>query len=133
MKAAVVKENSKVEIENFDISEIKPNELLIKMQSCGICGSESLQQVRLKAKPVTNHFDVSHEAVNQAVEQLSNKQPLQNSTGARIFATSLKNIEIDLGLQVNYFLDTQRPLEAKRLKERTNFGIFLKKETLKCF
>ena len=30
---------------------------------------------------------------------------------------AIKNIEIDLGLQVNYFLDTQRPLEAKRLKE----------------
>jgi L-iditol 2-dehydrogenase len=40
MKAAVVKENSKVEIENFNISEIKPHELLIKMQSCGICGSD---------------------------------------------------------------------------------------------
>jgi L-iditol 2-dehydrogenase len=40
MKAAVVKGNSKVEIENFDISEIKPNELLIRMQSCGICGSD---------------------------------------------------------------------------------------------
>ena len=40
MKAAVVKGNSKVEIENFDISDIGPNELLIKMQSCGICGSD---------------------------------------------------------------------------------------------
>ena len=40
MKAAVVKGNSKVEIENFDISELAPNELLIKMQSCGICGSD---------------------------------------------------------------------------------------------
>ena len=40
MKAAVVKGNSKVEIENFNISEIKPHELLIKMQSCGICGSD---------------------------------------------------------------------------------------------
>ena len=40
MKSVVVKGNSKVEIENFDIAEIKPNELLIKMQSCGICGSD---------------------------------------------------------------------------------------------
>ena len=34
MKAAVVKGNSRVEIENFDISDIGSNELLIKMQSC---------------------------------------------------------------------------------------------------
>ena len=40
MKAAVVKGNSKVEIENFDIADIGSNELLIKMQSCGICGSD---------------------------------------------------------------------------------------------
>ena len=40
MKAAVVKGNSKVEIEDFDISDIGSNELLIKMQSCGICGSD---------------------------------------------------------------------------------------------
>jgi Zn-dependent alcohol dehydrogenases len=40
MKAAVVKGNSKVEIENFDISDIGSNDLLIKMQSCGICGSD---------------------------------------------------------------------------------------------
>jgi Zn-dependent alcohol dehydrogenases len=40
MKAAVVKGNSKVEIENFTISDVGSNELLIKMQSCGICGSD---------------------------------------------------------------------------------------------
>ena len=40
MKAAVVKGNSKVEIEDFDIYTMNPNELLIKMQSCGICGSD---------------------------------------------------------------------------------------------
>ena len=40
MKAAVVKGNSKVEIEKFTLADIGPNELLIKMQSCGICGSD---------------------------------------------------------------------------------------------
>ena len=39
MKAAVVKGNSKVEIENFTISDVGSNELLIKMKSCGICGT----------------------------------------------------------------------------------------------
>ena len=40
MKAAVVKGTSKVEIENFTLADIGSNELLIKMQSCGICGSD---------------------------------------------------------------------------------------------
>ena len=39
MKAAVVKGNSKVEIENFTISDVGSNELLIKMQF-RICGSD---------------------------------------------------------------------------------------------
>ena len=45
---------------------------------------------------------------------------------------AIKNIEIDLGLQVNYFLDTQRPLEAKRLKERTNFDLEMIRELGYC-
>ena len=40
MKAAVVKGNSKVEIENFDLNELGSKDILIKMQSCGICGSD---------------------------------------------------------------------------------------------
>jgi|TARA_B100001750_G_C15362470_1_gene522939 formate dehydrogenase accessory protein FdhD len=70
-------------ISNQRFAELKERRRsLTGRTGCGICGSESLKQVRLKAKPVTNHFDVSHEAVNQAVEQLGTKQPLQNSTGA---------------------------------------------------
>jgi excinuclease ABC subunit B len=45
---------------------------------------------------------------------------------------AIKNIEIDLGLQVNYFLDTHRPLEAKRLKERTNFDLEMIRELGYC-
>ena len=45
---------------------------------------------------------------------------------------AIKNIEIDLGLQVNYFIDTQRPLEAKRLKERTNFDLEMIRELGYC-
>ena len=45
---------------------------------------------------------------------------------------AIKNIEIDLGLQVNYFLNTQRPLEAKRLKERTNFDLEMIRELGYC-
>tara|TARA_Y100000389_G_scaffold204399_1_gene256717 strand:- start:1728 stop:3731 length:2004 start_codon:yes stop_codon:yes gene_type:complete len=45
---------------------------------------------------------------------------------------AIKNIEVDLGLQVNYFLETGRPLEAKRLKERTNFDLEMIRELGYC-
>ena len=49
---------------------------------CGICGSDSLQQVRLPVKRVRTHFKVGHEAIDSAVGDLISKQPLQNETGA---------------------------------------------------
>ena len=49
---------------------------------CGICGSDSLQQVRLPVKRVRTHFKVGHEAIDSAVGDLVSKQPLQNETGA---------------------------------------------------
>ena len=40
MKGAIVKTNSQVEIKNFEIPELSPNDILVKMQTCGICGSD---------------------------------------------------------------------------------------------
>ncbi len=48
MKAAVVKGNSKVEIEDFDISDIDPNELWLKMQSCMVMVSLEKNGISLK-------------------------------------------------------------------------------------
>jgi len=70
-------------LSNQRFSELKERRRsLTGRTGCGICGSESLQQVRLAAEPVSNHVDVSHGAVNNAVAELSAKQPLQNETGA---------------------------------------------------
>ncbi|QAR30744.1 excinuclease ABC subunit UvrB [Ornithobacterium rhinotracheale] len=58
---------------------------------------------------------------------------------ANIFVTSpetlnnaIKNIQIDLGKQVEYFQNMGKMLEAKRLKERTEFDIEMMKELGYC-
>jgi len=48
MKAAIIKSNSIIEIKNLEKSPLGPREILVKMQACGICGSD----VKL---PITYH------------------------------------------------------------------------------
>ena len=40
MKAAIVKSNSIIEIKNLEKPTLGPREILVKMQACGICGSD---------------------------------------------------------------------------------------------
>ena len=40
MKAAVVKGTSQIEVKNFEIPTLSSNDILVKMQTCGICGSD---------------------------------------------------------------------------------------------
>ena len=40
MRAAVVSDNSQIEIQNFDRPKLSSNEILVKMHVCGICGSD---------------------------------------------------------------------------------------------
>ncbi|WP_299178816.1 formate dehydrogenase accessory sulfurtransferase FdhD [uncultured Neptuniibacter sp.] len=49
---------------------------------CGLCGAESLQQAIRPVKAVPALPPATPEAVENAVRQLSDKQPLQNLTGA---------------------------------------------------
>lgn len=58
---------------------------------------------------------------------------------ANLFVTSpetlnqaIRNIQIDLGKQVEYFQETGKGLEAKRLQERTEFDIEMMKELGYC-
>jgi formate dehydrogenase accessory protein FdhD len=55
---------------------------LIGRTGCGICGAESLEQVRPVLKVLDSNFTVSHDAINRATENLSKHQPLQVLTGA---------------------------------------------------
>ena len=49
---------------------------------CGICGAESLQQIRLPVKPVAGDCVISHAAIQHATLALSDNQPIQSVTGA---------------------------------------------------
>ncbi|MDD9889433.1 MAG: formate dehydrogenase accessory sulfurtransferase FdhD [Gammaproteobacteria bacterium] len=70
-------------LSNQRFSELKDRRRSITGRTgCGICGSESLQQVRLTSNPVSAYVEVSHSAINNAVAELTDKQPLQAKTGA---------------------------------------------------
>ena len=49
---------------------------------CGICGAESLQQIRLPVKLVTGDCVISHAAIQHATQALADNQPIQSVTGA---------------------------------------------------
>ena len=49
---------------------------------CGICGAESLQQIRLPIPEVVADFCISHTEIDRATQALTNHQPLQTLTGA---------------------------------------------------
>ena len=49
---------------------------------CGICGAESLQQIRLPVAPLDSELVVSHAAIQRATRALDARQPLQQLTGA---------------------------------------------------
>ena len=51
MKVAMYYNNNDVRIEEMPIPEINDNELLVKAQSCGICGSDVMEWYRLKKAP----------------------------------------------------------------------------------
>ena len=49
---------------------------------CGVCGAESLQQIRLPVPSVTSNNVVSHDVLQKATMTLTDYQPLQRLTGA---------------------------------------------------
>jgi len=65
---------------------------------CGLCGAESLQQVRLPVSKVVADFAISHRAIDRATRDFSNHQPLLGLTGA-VHGAAWCNVEGEI-LQV---------------------------------
>ena len=77
-------------------------------------------------------FDVENQQVIETYEKL-------NIYPANIFVTSpdvlnsaIDQIAVDLGKQVEYFKEISKPIEAKRIEERTNFDLEMIKELGYC-
>ena len=51
MKVAMYYNNNDVKIEEMPIPDINDNDLLVKVQACGICGSDVMEWYRLKKAP----------------------------------------------------------------------------------
>ena len=49
---------------------------------CGLCGAESLEQAYRIPAPLGQRLQVSHDALQRAIEALGSHQPLQAATGA---------------------------------------------------
>jgi len=64
MRAAVYYRNDDVRLEEMPIPEIGPGELLLKVNMCGICGSDVMEWYRIRKAPRV----LGHEAVGMVSE-----------------------------------------------------------------
>ena len=75
MKAAVVKDNSTIEIKSIEKQSIGPGDILVKMRACGICGSDvekvfgeyGQPSMRLGHEPAGTIIEVGSEISNFSV------------------------------------------------------------------
>jgi len=81
MKVAMYYNNNDVRIEEMPIPKINDNELLVKVQACGICGSDVMEWYRLKKAPRV----LGHEMAGDIVEVGKNVKKFK--VGDRIFVS----------------------------------------------
>lgn len=65
---------------------------------CGLCGIENLEAVKPEIPSITHHTDVSAEAIQSALKQFDEMQPLRESTGsvhAAAWATPVGEIQLN--------------------------------------
>ena len=81
MKVAMYYNNDDVRIEEMSIPEIDDNELLVKVQACGICGSDVMEWYRVKKAPRV----LGHELAGDIVKVGKNVKKFK--VGDRIFVS----------------------------------------------
>jgi len=81
IKVAMYYNNNDVRIEEMPIPEIDDNELLVKVQACGICGSDVMEWYRLKKAPRV----LGHEMAGDIVE--TGKNVKKYKVGDRVFVS----------------------------------------------
>jgi L-iditol 2-dehydrogenase len=81
MKVAMYYNNNDVRIEEIPVPEIDDNELLVKVQVCGICGSDVMEWYRLKKSPRV----LGHEMAGDIIKIGNNVKKFK--VGDRIFVS----------------------------------------------
>ncbi|KZS40262.1 excinuclease ABC subunit B [Aquimarina aggregata] len=77
-------------------------------------------------------FDVQTNSIIEKYERLNIYPANMFVTSPDILNAAIDQIALDLGKQVEYFKGIGKPLEAKRLEERTNFDLEMIKELGYC-
>lgn len=70
MRVAMYYSNTDVKLEEMPKPDIGPDELLVKVQACGICGSDVMEWYRIRKAPLV----LGHELAGEVVEVGSNIQ-----------------------------------------------------------
>lgn len=77
-------------------------------------------------------FDVQNNSVIEKYDRVNIYPGNMFVTSPDVLNKAIDEISIDLGKQVNYFREIGKPLEAKRLEERTNFDLEMIRELGYC-
>ncbi|TSE10732.1 MULTISPECIES: excinuclease ABC subunit UvrB [Aquimarina] len=77
-------------------------------------------------------FDVQTNEIIEKYDQLNIYPANMFVTSPEVLNGAIDQIALDLGKQVEYFKEIGKPLEAKRLEERTNFDLEMIKELGYC-
>ncbi len=77
-------------------------------------------------------FDVQTNKIIEKYDRLTIYPANMFVTSPEILNNAIDQIALDLGKQVEYFKEIGKPLEAKRLEERTNFDLEMIKELGYC-
>ena len=81
MKVAMYYNNNDVRIEEMPVPKIDDNELLVKVQASGICGSDVMEWYRIKKAPCV----LGHEIAGDIVEVGRNVKKYK--VGDRVFVS----------------------------------------------
>lgn len=81
MKVGMYYSNKDVRVQDMPIPKISDNDILIKVQDCGICGSDILEWYRIKRAPLV----LGHELTGDIVK--IGKNITKYKLGERVFAT----------------------------------------------
>jgi L-iditol 2-dehydrogenase len=68
MKVAMYYNNNDVRIEEMPIPKINDDELLVKVQASGICGSDVMEWYRLKTAPRVLGHEISGDIVGKKIQ-----------------------------------------------------------------